>query len=121
MAAGRVDAERRQRRRARKPCLRGGIGVKQRAVRREHRDGFVGIGEQPAHALGERQRGARRLGRGDQNRGYAVGKHDARADTGQRAAEAGAEAAQPLEPLLRTGRQRRGQPDDLRGGCVAGR
>ncbi len=93
--------------------------MEQRAVRRKRRDGFVGIGEQAAHAFGERQDGARRLGGGDQNRGYALVKHDARTDTGERAAKAGAEAAQPFEPLLRTGRQRRGQTDDLRRGRVA--
>ena len=102
------------------PRLRRGIGINERAVGRESRDGVPAVGEQSAHALAERERRSRRLGRGDKHRAGAVGNNDARAGADQRAAETRAKAAQPLEALLRARRQRRGKTDDLDGRRVAG-
>ena len=99
--------------------MRRGIGIDERALGRENRDRFRTVGEQPAHALAERERRSRRLGCGDKHRGLAVGQSDARAGADERAAEARAKTAQPLERLLRARWQRRGKTDDLGGGRVA--
>ncbi len=114
----RLDAERRQHGRAGKPCLCRRIGINERAVRRESRERFLAIADQAAYAFAECQLRSRRLRCGDQHRDFAIGKNDARAGAGQRAAEARAEAAQPLEPLLGGRRQAGGKTDDLRGGSI---
>ena len=107
------DAQGRQRRRARKPRLRRRIGMDERAVGRESSDCIAIVGKEPPHPLAQRQHRAGRFGRDDEHGGSPVIAHDPRADAGERATEAGAEAAQPLEPLLRSRRQRRAKPDDL--------
>ena len=85
-------------------CQRRRSGMQERAVWREDGERSRAIGEQTAHALGERQRRSRwsrRLGRGDEDGSRAVGQNDARAGANERAAEAGAKATQAFEPLLR--------------------
>ena len=77
--------------------------MNERAVGCEDGERLV-IAEQAADTLGERQRRSRRLGRGDQDRGLAVGNNEARAGAGERAAEAKPEAAQALE-TRRAGRR----------------
>ena len=115
-----VDAERRQRRRADKARERRFGRIKKRALAGEGRERTPAIGKQPAHTLAERQRRPRRLGGDDQDDGRAVGENEARANTGERAAEVGTETAQAFEPRLARRRQGRSQTDDLRGGRVLG-
>ena len=86
------------------------------AVGGEHRRRPFEVGAQPPRALGQRQLRAGALGRDDQHGVRVVGEHNARAQADQRAAEAGAEAAQAFEPRRAACRQRAGKPRDLRGG-----
>ena len=115
-----VDAECRERRCADKARERRFGRIKKRALAGEGRERTPAIGKQPAHTLAERQRRPRRLGGDDQDDGRAVGENEARANTGERAAEVGTETAQAFEPRLARRRQGRSQTDDLRGGRVLG-
>ena len=91
------------------------------AVGGEDRRRPLEIGEQAVRALGQAQILAGALGRHHQDGGAVVGERDARAQADQRAAEAGAEAAQPFQPRRAALRQRAGKPRDLRGGRMLGR
>ena len=86
------------------------------AVGGEHGRRAIEIGEQPPRAFRQRKLPAGALGRDDQHGCGIIGEREARAQAGQRAAEARAEAAQAFEPRGAAGRQRAGQPHDLRGG-----
>ena len=81
----------------------------------------VEIREQPLRAMGRPRALPARSVAITRTAGRIVGQHDARAKTGQRAAEAGAETAQPFEPRRAALRQRAGKPRDLRGDRMLGR
>ena len=94
--------ERRQCRGAMKPRAGRCIGIDERAVGSEGGDGIFAAGKQALQPFTERKHGgARRFGGDDQDRGTAVVENDARAEAGERPAEARAESAQPFQPLLR--------------------
>ena len=112
----RLEAQGGQRAGAVKPMLRFGIGVNEPAIGQKGRHWLGVLIEEPLHALGERQRRARRLGGDDEHRPSAVAGHNSRTGTGQRAADAAAETAQAFQALLPAGRQGCRQAQDLRGG-----
>ena len=84
-------------------------GLDQFAIGGENRRRPLEIREQPLRAVGQAKVFAGALGRNHQHGGTVVGERDARAKTDQRAAEAGAESAQPFQPRRAALRQRAGQ------------
>ena len=93
----------------------GGVGLDQFAVGGEDRRRPFEIGQQPARAFGQARSLPARSVDTTRMAGAVVGERDARAQADERAAEAGAETAQPFEPRRAALRQRAGQAHDLRG------
>ncbi len=96
-------------------------GFDEFAIGGKNRRRPVEIRKQSLRAIGQAEGSAGALGRNHENGGTVVGKHDARAETCQRAAEAGAETAQPFKPRRAALRQRAGKPRNLRGDRMVGR
>ena len=115
-----LGAERDQVELSPKRSLRRRHGLDQLAIGGKNRRRPLEIREQPLRAIGQAKVSAGAFGRNHQHGGRIVGQRDARAKTDQRAAEAGAETAQPFEPRRAALRQRAGQPRDLRGGRMLG-
>ena len=97
----------------------GGAGFDQLSVRGKDCGGAE-VGEQPSRPVGQGKIGAGALGSDNQDGGLAVVQKMPRAKAGERAADAGAEAAQPLEPRRAALRQGAGEARNLRGGWFAG-
>ena len=115
--AQRSETQRRQIFRSANQALRRRTGVEERAVRRKAGDRFA-IAEQAAQAICESERWPGALGGGNEHRPSAIPDDDPRTGTGQRAAIAAAETAQPFEAFLTARRQCRGKTKDLPRGNV---
>ncbi len=76
------------------------IGIEERAIGPEGGDSIFIARKQAPQPFAERERGSRRFDGNDEDGGAAVIENDARAEAGERAAEARAETAQPLQPFL---------------------